>query len=502
LYKQYMKSFTYYQVINLDNRTANPDQILTQDVDKFATSVSDLYSNISKPILDIFIYARELNRGIGWQGPASLMGYMVGSGIFLSFLRKPLASQTMKEQQLEGEFRAVNARLITHAEEVAFYIGNERETQIIGNRFDNLMAHLRRMMNFRFSVGVVDTIVAKYVATMVGYIVVSIPFLNIDNPRFATATHGQLLQEYFTSARTLIALASSIGRLILAGREMNRLAGFTARVVELIDIMKDLGNKKYERTMIATEKKDDFDASSAKNTATAVDAAELVPFTGKLVQADFVIEFNQVPVVTPNKDVLIRSLSFKVEKGMNLMIVGPNGCGKSSLFRLLGELWPLFGGTLIKPSKKNIFYVPQRPYLALGSLRDQIIYPHSVEEMPATMTDADLRRLLNDVRLEYLADRDGGLNAVCDWADVLSGGEKQRVAMARMFYHRPQFAVLDECTSAVSVDVEGFLYKHAEELGITILTCSHRQALWKYHQYKLEFLGNGQYTFEPMPKQV
>ena len=146
-----------------------------------------------------------------------------------------------------------------------------------------------------------------------------------------------------------------------------------------------------------------------------------------------VIQFDNVPVVTPNKDVLLRSLSFRIDKGMNLMIVGPNGCGKSSLFRLLGELWPLFGGTIIKaysspflflslslslsqsvgdadlftctpsalqPNRRHIFYVPQRPYLALGSLRDQIIYPHSVEDMPKTMTDKDLRLLLQDVRLE------------------------------------------------------------------------------------------------------
>ncbi|CAN0498897.1 unnamed protein product [Ectocarpus sp. 12 AP-2014] len=184
---------------------------------------------------------------------------------------------------------------------------------------------------------------------------------------------------------------------------------------------------------------------------------------------------------------------------MNVLVAGPNGSGKSSLFRVLGGLWPLRGGTLSKPPTSRLFYVPQRPYLALGTLRDQVIYPHTRQEAASKgVTDVDLLSVLDSVRLGYVLDREGGWDAVRDWTDVLSGGEKQRLALSRLFYHRPQFAILDECTSAVSVDVEGDIYRLAASSGITLFTVSHRKSLWKHHGYLLRFDGLGGYEFKAM----
>lgn len=113
-------------------------------------------------------------------------------------------------------------------------------------------------------------------------------------------------------------------------------------------------------------------------------------------------------------------------------------------------------------------------------------------------SDADLLKYLEVVQLTYLQLRDNGLNAIEDWIDVLSGGEKQRIAMARLFYHSPQFAILDECTSAVSVDVEGTMYQYCREAGIALFTVSHRKSLWKHHEYYLQFDGRGGYEFGPI----
>ncbi|KAG6439420.1 hypothetical protein O3G_MSEX000757, partial [Manduca sexta] len=98
----------------------------------------------------------------------------------------------------------------------------------------------------------------------------------------------------------------------------------------------------------------------------------MAPGAGRIIYQDKIIKFDKVPLVTPNGDILINELSFEVRSGINVLVCGPNGCGKSSLFRQLGELWPIFGGTLTKPPKGKLFYVPQRPYMTLGTLRDQV----------------------------------------------------------------------------------------------------------------------------------
>ncbi|RKO83909.1 P-loop containing nucleoside triphosphate hydrolase protein, partial [Blyttiomyces helicus] len=260
-------------------------------------------------------------------------------------------------------------------------------------------------------------------------------------------------------------------------KEVTELAGYTARVSELLAVFDDLAAGKFQKTLV-----------SNANTA-------ILTERGKIVESD-IIEFKDVPVVSPNGDVLVRALSFDVRPGMHLLIVGPNGSGKSSLFRILGGLWPVCGGVVSKPHYKKIFYIPQRPYLSLGTLRDQIIYPDTHADMLAKgTTDADLLAILTVVQIGTIVDREGGWEAEKDWKDVLAGGDKQRIAMARLFYHRPRYAILDECTSSVSMDIERIMYTHAQDLGISLITVSHRPTLWKYHNWILQYDGQGGYVF-------
>lgn len=479
LYDDYLKNYTYYRITNLDNRIANADQLLTTDVDKFCEGVADLYCNTAKPILDISIYVYKLSTTLGGGTPGLMLGYLLFSGLLLTHIRKPTARLTAGEQKLEGEFRHINSRLITHSEEVAFYNGNQREKATLLASYNKLLNHLKKFLRFRVFMGIIDNLVAKYFASVVGFWVVSLPFLS-DRHFFAKSSNNERSRLYYTYGRMLVKLAEAIGRLVLAGRDLTRLAGFTARVTQLRNVLQELNEGKYQRTMVAG-------------------AENLKPNAGKLIFKNNIIKFDRVPLITPNGDILIPELSFEIKSGMNVLVCGPNGAGKSSLFRILGELWPLFGGELTKPPRGKLFYIPQRPYMTLGSLKDQLTYPHSgAEAARRGTTNEKLEEYLRRVQLGYLLDREGGLDAVADWLDVLSGGEKQRIAMARLFYHQPQFAILDECTSAVSVDVEGSMYRYCRDVGITLLTVSHRKSLWQHHEYVLHLDGRGDYSFKPI----
>ena len=116
------------------------------------------------------------------------------------------------------------------------------------------------------------------------------------------------------------------------------------------------------------------------------------------------------------------------------------------------------------------------------------------------VNDGQLLEILNEVKLSNLIEREGSWDSENDWNDVLSGGEKQRMAMGRLIYHKPTYAILDECTSSVSIDVEAHIYTYMKLKGITLITVSHRNWLWKYHDYLLKFSGDQQYEFSKMPQ--
>lgn len=201
---------------------------------------------------------------------------------------------------------------------------------------------------------------------------------------------------------------------------------------------------------------------------------------------------------------------FQIRPGDHVIITGPNGCGKSSLFRIISGLWPVYGGILTRPAESYsirsgrpaLFYIPQKPYMTIGCLRDQITYPADCSNNDEA-SDQELLELLDLVDLRGLVEREPeGLDAVGDWDSTLSGGEKQRLAMTRLFYHAPQYALLDECSSAVSLEAEGAMYETAKKKGITLLTITHRvSSLSKYHRLLLRFDGDGGWNFGPLDRE-
>ncbi|RWS05547.1 ATP-binding cassette sub-family D member 3-like protein, partial [Dinothrombium tinctorium] len=477
LYNRYVDGLTFYRLNSLDPSCQNIDQLLTSDVEKFCHTIVDVYSNVSKPLLDIIILVQRLSSAYtGSLTPSAIIGYLALAGSVLTTLRRPLTSLTVKETRLEGHLRYIHSRLIANCEEIAFYQGNNKERMTLTSALFKLRSHLFRLSIFKFNIDFLDNLIARYLATVVGYVSLAIPFLSA---KYRDDTEAFRLESYYKSGRMMVKLAESIGRLVLAGRDFTRLAAYTQRVNQL---------------MISIEKNRVSALIPKQITSVSGDySTTLSAGSGKVELCDTsnpVIIFENVPICTPSGEMLVNSLNVTIKHKTNVIISGPNGSGKSSLFRLLGGLWPLYGGRLVKPPNDKLFYIPQKPYLTIGSFREQIIYPDSLEDMQRKgITDDNLRDILKIVELLYLEERET-FSSVLDWQEVLSGGEKQRVAIARLIYHRPLFAILDECTSAVSVDVEQNIYCYLTKvINCSLLSVTHRvKQLQHFHHYILKYV--------------
>ncbi|KAI0900614.1 ABC transporter transmembrane region 2 [Annulohypoxylon nitens] len=484
IHDKYLSQLTFYGLSALDDRIKNPDQLIAVDVAKFSNSLAELYSNLAKPILDMTIYTWSLSKSVGGEGVMFMSLLVQLSAHLMRALTPPFGKYVADEARLEGEFRFQHSRLIDHSEEVALYHGHEAEKDTLDKGYFTLIKHVNYILRRRFYHGVMEDFVIKYFWGALGLLLCSVPvFFKLPNQLAAGAANmGDRTETFVTNRRMLLSASDAFGRVMFSYREIMELAGYTSRVASLLEVMDDIQAGHFEKKLVSSSGTEDNEA--------------VLKGRGKVVESKD-IEFIDVPIISPNGDVLVRALSFSLKQGEHLLVVGPNGCGKSSLFRILGGLWPVYGGTVYKPPFTDIFYIPQRPYLSRGSLRQQITYPDSLRTVRARgVTDSQLLDILKILSLEHLVDLyPEGWDAEAEWRDVLSGGLQQRVAMARLFYHKPRYAILDECTSSVTLETEKVMYDNAKALGITLMTVSHRRSLWKYHSRILQFDGQGHFVF-------
>lgn len=527
-YQMYFHNQTYYKVTNLDTRLANPDHFLTEDLKNFSKAVAHIYSHVSKPLLDIIMMSVAMGtlfrkRGESMTGSAIFGWSIIGiTATILRLISPPFGKLVAEEARRHGHLRYVHSRIITNAEEIAFYRGHQVELNLLQHSYRMLAQQMHIIFGKRLWYVMIEQFLMKYIWTVSGMIMVAMPLLLGRNKKDGSLTPEESVSERtkaFTTAKDLLVNgADAVERIMTSYKEIIELAGYTARVDEMFHVFQEvqagryhmnatvnLSGQKQSPTETVNDQDEDQTSQNSekrKKPVTAfsrLNSIQLATSQGEVVESKDTIILESVPIITPNRDIVVSSLSFEVRPGMHLLISGPNGCGKSSLFRILSGLWPIYGGKLTKPNPCHLFYIPQRPYMSLGTLRDQVIYPDSVNDMHSKgFSDDDLGAVLNIVHLQHIVKREGGWDVEGDWKDVLSGGEKQRMGMARIFYHKPKFALLDECTSAVSIDVEGRIFQSAKDAGISLLTISHRPSLWRFHTHLLQFDGEGNWRMEQL----
>jgi len=482
----YMQSMRFYQVFNIDGRIENPDQRLTNDIEKFSMAFSNMYANVTKPILDIFLFGRSLAQRVGYFTVSLTFLWYILSGMILKLISPPMGLLTALQQNLEGSYRAQHANIVNFNQEIAFLDGANYEKAKLKEKFNQLFEHEKNILIKRCYLGSFDGLLVKYGATIVGYYVLSKPSMRNFKKKDGKMSISELTQDYIRNGSLMMNLAKSIGRMVISYKDLQNMAGYTILLNEMQSVLSDLERGKYIRSQTTST------TVYRKNISTP--STEIANRGSLIISENDMICFDNVPLITPTGDLLIESMSFKLKRGENLIISGPNGCGKSSLFRILGGLWPLMGGVMERPPIEDLFYLPQRPYLTEGTLKEQIIYPFFLDQ--ENFCDDNLKVLLDFVDLTHLYDNmDGGLSKERDWEQVLSGGEKQMIAMARLLFHKPKFAILDECTSTVSIEMEAKFYKKAKELGVSLFTISHRASLFQFHDYYLKFDGDGGYAW-------
>ncbi|KZV53751.1 ABC transporter D family member 1-like [Dorcoceras hygrometricum] len=467
---QYFQSMVYYKMSHVDGRITNPEQRIASDIPRFCSELSDLVQEDLIAVTDGLLYSWRLCSYASPKYILWILAYVLGAGATIRNFSPAFGKLMSKEQQLEGEYRQLHSRIRTNAESIALYGGEAREDFHIQQKFKTLVRHMRVVIHDHWWFGMIQDFLLKYLGATVAVILIIEPFFAGDlRPDSSTLGRAEMLSNLRYHTSVIISLFQSLGTLSTSSRRLNRLSGYADRIHELLAISRELAAR---------------DGSSQKTDGSRNYVSE----------ANY-IEFDDVEVVTPTGNVLVEHLTLRVESGSNLLITGPNGSGKSSLFRVLGGLWPLFSGHIVKPGigsdlNKEIFYVPQRPYTAVGTLRDQLIYPLTEDQEFESLTPSEMLELLKNVDLEYLLERYPTDKEV-NWGDELSLGEQQRLGMARLFYHKPTFAILDECTSAVTTDMEERFCAKVRAMGTSCITISHRPALVAFHDVVLSLDGEG-----------
>jgi len=429
----YFSDRAYYKLTSYGD-IDNPDQRISQDLRSFTQdSLTFLLVTLSS-IFQVIGFSSQL-----WTISFPLVIFLflyaiVGTLITVGLFGRALVRLNFEQLKREANFRFGLVRIRENAESIAFYQGEDQEKNQVKFRFDEAFNNFRRLILWQ-DLGLMSFTNSYQLITY------AVPFLILAPRVFAgelevgkvTEAQGAFLQIFFS----LNLVVSRFQSLTEFGAGINRIYSF-ADYIKLAA----LNEKKTEESHYPK--------------------IQMVN-NGQIAVKDLTLQ-------TPNyQRTLIQHLDIDIPQGGGLLIMGASGCGKSSLLRAIAGLWESGNGKIIRPHLSEILFLPQRPYMILGSLREELIYP----KKESYLSNDDLAEILDQVNLPHLIERFGSLNVEMNWGDVLSLGEQQRVAFARILINQPRYVVLDEATSALDVTNEESLYKKLQAMNLTYVSVGH-----------------------------
>ncbi|EPQ18511.1 ATP-binding cassette sub-family D member 4 [Myotis brandtii] len=465
LHHLYFRGRVYYTLNVLRDDVDNPDQRISQDVERFCRQLSSMASQLIISPFTLAYYTYQCFQSTGWLGPVSIFGYFILGTVVNKMLMGPIVAKLVQQEKLEGDFRFKHMQIRVNAEPAAFFRAGHVEHMRTDRRLQRLLQTQRELMSKELWLYMgINTF--DYLGSILSYVVIAIP---IFSGVYGDLSPTELSTLVSKNAFVCIYLISCFTRLIDLSTTLSDVAGYTHRIGELEETLLDMSLKSQDGELLD---EGEWDSHRA-------------PGWPPAEPADTAFLLDRVCISAPSSNKpLIKDLSLKISEGQSLLITGNTGTGKTSLLRVLGGLWA---------STRAPAWPGPRPACFLFY---QVIYP--LKEIYPDSGSTDDERIMRFLELAGLSDlvaRTEGLDHQVDWNwyDVLSPGEMQRLSFARLFYLQPKYAVLDEATSALTEEVESELYRIGQQLGITFISVGHRRSLEKFHSWVLKLCGEGRW---------
>jgi vitamin B12/bleomycin/antimicrobial peptide transport system ATP-binding/permease protein len=439
----------FYQM-NLDGKIDNPDQRIQQDLNSFTSATLNYINTVVGSVVMAAAFFGILWTISHWLA-LSLIAYSVIGTYVAIVVGRRLVVINFNQERYEADFRFDLVHVRDNAESIAMYGGEAQEHRELSRRFGWVVSNFKLLLQWQLYLGFVQTAYDNSVAL--------VPWIVLAGAYFS---HKIQMGQIFQAATAFGAVKGTLALVISDFQGLTSYATVVNRLATYIE---------------------ECDVARVAEGSAGIEIAE-----------EQRIALEDVSLKTPDgKTQLVENLSVDVKEDERLLITGASGVGKTSLTRAIAGIWRTGSGRIVRPPLDDMMFLPQRPYMILGSLRAQLCYPRVKDA-----SDDDLNRVLAEVNLADLPARVGGLDAERNWAEVLSQGEQQRLAFGRLLLNLPRFAFLDEATSALDPANERMLYRRLIESPIVLVSVGHRTSLAQYHDTNLELTGNGKWEIRAL----